>query len=57
VPKKGEGAPAYGRHGKWSVARWEDQDWVFVLMGGENVDTERLANLFVSSPAEPGAKE
>lgn len=40
--------PNIGRHGKWSVARWVDRDWVFVLMGeGEKgVDPERLANLF-----------
>ena len=57
VPKKDEGEPAYGRHGKWSVARWQDEDWVFVLMGGENVDTKRLADMFVSAPAEPAEKE
>jgi hypothetical protein len=44
LPKKGE--PDISRHGKWSVARWADEDWVFVLMGEKNVDTKRLADLF-----------
>lgn len=57
VPRKGEGEPDLATHGKWSVARWEDEDWVFVLMGGENVDTERLAGLFVSLPVQQAPKE
>lgn len=57
VPKIGESKPEVTTHGKWSVARWEDEDWVFVLMGGENVDTDRLAGLFVSAPAVPATKE
>ena len=44
LPKKGE--PDIGKHGKWSVARWADDEWVFVLMGEKNVDTKRLADLF-----------
>jgi hypothetical protein len=44
LPKKGE--PDIGRHGKWSVARWADDEWVYVLMGEKNVDTKRLAELF-----------
>jgi hypothetical protein len=44
LPKKGE--PHIGKHGKWSVARWADDEWVFVLMGENNVDTKRLADLF-----------
>ncbi|RYD67193.1 MAG: hypothetical protein EOP83_03325 [Verrucomicrobiaceae bacterium] len=50
LPK--EGQPAYGKHGKWSVARWSDQDWVFVLMGEkdadrkQNVDRKRLEDMF-----------
>ena len=44
LPKKGE--PHIGKHGKWSVARWADDEWVFVLMGEKNVDTKRLAELF-----------
>ena len=44
LPKKGE--PDIGRHGKWSVARWADDEWVFVLMGEKNVDVKRLADLF-----------
>ncbi len=44
LPKKGE--PTLGTHGKWSVARWADDEWVYVLMGEKNVDTKRLADLF-----------
>ena len=44
LPKKGE--PDIGKHGKWSVARWADDEWVFVLMGEKNVDVKRLADLF-----------
>lgn len=35
LPEKGE--PAFGKHGKWSVARWADDEWVFLLMGEKNV--------------------
>lgn len=50
LPK--EGQPAYGMHGKWSVARWSDDDWVFVLMGEkdadrkQNIDRKRLEEMF-----------
>jgi hypothetical protein len=50
LPK--EGQPSYGKHGKWSVARWSDEDWVFVLMGEkdadrkQNVDRKRLEEMF-----------
>ncbi|MEK7952994.1 hypothetical protein [Luteolibacter soli] len=50
LPK--EGQPAYGNHGKWSVARWSDEDWVFVLMGEkdadrkQDVDRKRLEDMF-----------
>ncbi|WP_035611593.1 hypothetical protein [Haloferula sp. BvORR071] len=56
VPKKGEGEPDIRMHGKWSVARWEDEDWVFVLMGGENFDAKRLESFFVSAPVEKTEK-
>jgi len=44
LPKKAE--PDIGHRGKWSVARWADDEWVFVLMGEKNVDAKRLAELF-----------
>jgi len=50
LPK--EGKPAFGEHGTWSVARWSDEDWVFVLMGEknadrkQNVDRKRLEEMF-----------
>ncbi len=50
LPKAGQ--PAFGKHGKWSVARWSDEDWVFVLMGEQNadrkqnVDRKRLEEMF-----------
>lgn len=44
LPKKGK--PHIGKHGKWSVARWADDEWVFVLMGEKNIDTKRLEELF-----------
>jgi hypothetical protein len=50
LPK--EGQPSYGKHGKWSVARWSDEDWVFVLMGEknadrkQNIDRKRLEEMF-----------
>ena len=44
LPKKGE--PDIGKHGKWSVARWADDEWVFVLMGEKNIDAQRLKDLF-----------
>ncbi|MCW1922260.1 hypothetical protein OKA05_06825 [Luteolibacter arcticus] len=50
LPKAGQ--PAFGKHGKWSVARWSDEDWVFVLMGEknaerkQNVDRKRLEDMF-----------
>lgn len=44
LPEKGE--PDIGRHGKWSVARWADDEWVYVLMGENKVDAQRLKDLF-----------
>lgn len=35
LPKKAE--PDIGKHGKWSVARWADDEWVYLLMGQKNV--------------------
>ncbi len=56
VPKKGEGEPDIGRHGNWSVARWEDEDWVFVLMSGDQVEPDRLKKLF-GTCHQPGAEK
>ena len=44
LPKTG--SPDLGHFGEWSFARWEDDDWVFLLMGQNGVDTKRLAELF-----------
>lgn len=44
LPKKGE--PDITKHGKWSVARWADDEWVYVLMGENKVDAQRLKDLF-----------
>lgn len=52
LPKTGE--PHLGHHGKWAVARWEEKDWVFVLMGEKNVDVNRLGAMF-SPPAAASA--
>jgi hypothetical protein len=47
-----EGHPAFDNHGKWTVARWSDDDWVFVLMGEkdaekkQSVDRKRLEDMF-----------
>ncbi len=40
--------PDIGKHGKWTVARWADREWVFLLMGegDKGVNPERLANMF-----------
>jgi hypothetical protein len=40
------GKPDIRKHGNWSVARWSDDDWVFVLMGKEGVDAKRLEGMF-----------
>lgn len=40
------GKPDIRTHGKWAVARWSDEEWVFVLMGKEGVDEKRLAGMF-----------
>lgn len=37
-------APQLEQHGRWAVARWANEDAVFLLMG--NTDVERLAGLF-----------
>ncbi|WP_367870137.1 hypothetical protein [Luteolibacter sp. Populi] len=55
LPERTE--PDFGKHGKWSVARWADEQWVFVLMGQDNVDTKRLKDLFVSAPVDPASKQ
>lgn len=44
LPQKGE--PDFSKHGKWSVARWADDEWVYVLMGENNIDAKRLKDLF-----------
>lgn len=41
-----EGRPWIGKHGEWSVARWSDDEWVFVLLGEKNIDTKRLEGMF-----------
>lgn len=38
--------PDFREHGRWSVARWTDDEWVYVLMGKENVDVKRLEEMF-----------
>lgn len=40
------GRPDFKKHGNWSVARWGDDEWVFVLMGKEGVDEKRLEEMF-----------
>lgn len=40
------GKPDIRKHGKWAVARWSDEEWVFVLMGKEGVDEKRLEGMF-----------
>lgn len=40
------GKPDFREHGHWSVARWTDNEWVYVLMGKENVDLKRLEEMF-----------
>jgi hypothetical protein len=40
------GKPDIQTKGNWSVARWSDEDWVFVLMGKEGVDAKRLEGMF-----------
>lgn len=40
------GKPDFKQRGNWSVARWSDDDWVFVLMGKEGVDAKRLEGMF-----------
>lgn len=44
LPKTGE--PDFREHGHWSVARWTDNEWVYVLMGKESVDLKRLEEMF-----------
>lgn len=44
LPKTGN--PDFREHGHWSVARWTDDEWVYVLMGKENVDRKRLKEMF-----------
>jgi hypothetical protein len=40
------GKPDFRERGNWSVARWSDDEWVFVLMGKEGVDVKRLEEMF-----------
>lgn len=40
------GKPDIRTKGNWSVARWSDEDWVFVLMGKEGIDAKRLEGMF-----------
>jgi hypothetical protein len=40
------GKPDIRKHGNWTVARWGDEEWVFVLMGKEGVDEKRLEEMF-----------
>lgn len=44
LPKSGE--PVIGEHGKWAVARWEDRDCVFVMMGKDGIDKKKLEGMF-----------
>ena len=44
LPKTGN--PDFREHGNWAVARWTDDEWVYVLMGKENVDLKRLEEMF-----------
>lgn len=50
LPKAGQ--PDFDKHGKWTVARWSDEEWVFVLMGEkdadrkQNIDRKRLEDMF-----------
>lgn len=37
--------PDFEKNGKWSVARWADEDWVFMLLGGD-VSQEHLEKMF-----------
>jgi len=41
-----KGQPSFGQHGKWNVARWSDEDWVFLMMGEKNIDRKRLEEMF-----------
>ena len=38
-------APVFSNHGKWAVARWADDDRVFVLLG-DQTDLRKLSELF-----------
>jgi hypothetical protein len=40
------GKPDIRKHGNWTVARWGDEEWIFVLMGKEGVDAKRLEGMF-----------
>jgi len=40
------GKPDFKQRGNWSVARWTDDEWVYVLMGKEGVDAKRLEGMF-----------
>ena len=40
------GKPDIRTHGNWTVARWGDEEWIFVLMGKEGVDAKRLEGMF-----------
>lgn len=40
------GKPDFGQNGKWSVARWTDDDWVFVLLADKTIDRKRLEEMF-----------
>jgi predicted outer membrane lipoprotein len=38
--------PDFGQDGKWVVARWADENWVYMLLGGDGVAQEGLEKLF-----------
>ncbi len=43
LPERSE--PMLGNHGKWAVARWADEERVFVLLG-EGTNLDKLSSLF-----------
>lgn len=44
LPKSGK--PVIGRHGNWAVARWEDRDCVFVMLGKGDIGAKDLEGMF-----------
>lgn len=44
LPKSGK--PVIGQHGDWAVARWEDRDCVFVMLGQKGIKEQDLKGMF-----------